>query len=302
MMPVIALIGPGELEKKAELLKILKGIDKKNIYTYFPGETEAAVIFSECGQDSLFSPTKTIVVKNFDTAKDKQKKAFEEGLDSYLDNINGNTILIITAEDLPAGIVKKIRDSGEVKQFKKMYKNDLSNYVRKNLAHEGIKFEEELPDFIAAYANEDEWETENMLQSIIYFAAVAGTGAVSIAGARSILARSSNMDIFDLVDGIFEKNPLKAAHALSDLRKEGEPVTRMVYMIMRSAKMLWAYLSGISSNLKVYELNKMKGYAKKCDLKFVSRIFVMAGKLEITAKSMKDDFSFIELESFIYTI
>ena len=98
MMPVIALIGPGELEKKAELLKILKGIDKKNIYTYFPGETEAAVIFSECGQDSLFSPTKTIVVKNFDTAKDKQKKAFEEGLDSYLDNINGNTILIITAE------------------------------------------------------------------------------------------------------------------------------------------------------------------------------------------------------------
>ena len=131
---------------------------------------------------------------------------------------------------------------------------------------------------------------------------MAGTHAVSIAGARSILSRSSNMDIFDLVDGIFQKNPLKAAHALSDLRKEGEPVTRMVYMIMRSAKMLWAYLSGISSNLKVYELNKMKGYAKKCDLKFVSRIFVMAGKLEITAKSMKDDFSFIELESFIYTI
>jgi DNA polymerase III delta subunit len=300
MKPVIALLGPGEIEKREGLSGLLKGLDSKSVYTYYPGETEVSAIFSECLQDSLFSASKTILVKNIGMFKEKQKKSFEEALDSYLDNINDNVTLILTSEELPAGLMKKIRDKGEILQFKKMYRNDLALYVNKRLDAEGINYDRDLPDFIVTLANEDEWDTENMLESILYFS--ESGKPVSISDARSFLSRSGNMDIFDLVDGIFEKNPVKAALALADLRREGEPVTHMIYMIMRSAKMLWTYLSNGESHLKAYELKIMKDYSKRCDLRFVSRIFSLAGKLELMAKTMKDDFSFIELETFIYTI
>ncbi len=300
MKPVIALAGPGVLEKRMYLSNLLESLDKKSVYTYFLGETDAALIFSECRQDSLFSSTKTIVVKNIDLVKEKQKKSFEEALDSYLDDINHNVVLIIVPDELPAGLINKIKESGEVLQFKRMYKNDLAVYISKQLNGCGVGYDRELPDFIVSLSNEDELETENMLQSLIFFS--SGGKAISIADARSILARSANMGIFDLIDGIFEKSPKKAAHALSDLRREGEPVTRMIYMIMRSAKMLWGFLSAGDSKLKGYELNKMKVYSKKCDLRFVSRIFALAGKLELTAKSMKEEFSYIELENFIFSM
>ncbi len=300
MKPVIALIGPGELGKKAGLSGLLDSLDRKSVYSYYLGETEASFIFSECSQDSLFSSSKAVLVKNIDEAKDKEKKLFEELLDNYLDNINKNTVLIITADELPEGLLNKIHETGEVLQFKKMYKNELTAYVRDHLTAENISFEPELPDFIAMLANEDEWETENMLQSLIY---LSGKGkSVTIADAKSLLSRSSNMNIFDLINGIFEKNAEKAALALYDLRLGGEPVTRIVYMIMRSAKMLWSYLSHSDVSMKSYEIGIMKEYSRKCDLKFVSKTFALAGKLEITAKSMKDDFSFIELENFIFSI
>ncbi len=307
MKPIIALTGPGEITKKEELNNILKDINKKDISIYYADETEFGFIFSECLQNSLFSTRNVIVVKNIDALKDSEKKKMEDALVNYMDSINPNTILILVSEEFSQRVAKKIQETGELIECKKMYKNDLLRHINIQFKEKGIKYEQELPDFILYLSNDDEWESENMLQSLLAFAEKGKV--ISIEEAKALLFRSGNLTIFDLIDGIFEKNMKKAILALSDLKKGDEPVTHIIYMIMRSAKLLWSYLSLKEKNdtadqmrIKPYELKRIREYARTSDLKFLSRIFEFLSSLEIKAKSMQSDFSYLEIENLTYTL
>ncbi len=306
MKTVTILAGYDGLQKKSALQRLTESVDKKNISVYYAVETDTGTIFSECLQDSLFSISRTIIVKNVDSLKDREKKRFEEALDGYADHVNTDLSLIVLTEELPAGIEEKILKTGEIIRCRKMYSGDLSRFIINELDANGIKYDRDLPDFILSLANDDEWETENMIQSLIYY--VQKDKTAGIEDARALLSRAANMNIFDLLDGIFLKDVKKSITALSDLRRADEPVTHIIYMIMRSAKNLWTYLSlnksgtAGASKMKQYEMKIMKGYSGKSDLKFAGRIFSLCMKLELTAKTMKDDFSFFELENFIYTM
>lgn len=303
LKPIIALTGPNETYKREHLQKVLKGIPRDETTVYYADETETSVIFNQCGQDSLFGSNNVVVVKNIDALSDKQGNLFEEALEKYLVSPNPDATLVLFADKFSAGISAMIREKGELIEFKKAYRGDLITYISRKFRENGVAFEPELPDFLVSLAGEDSDDVEMMLTLLVHFA--GKTRKITTQDARSLLARSNNMNIFDLIEGIFKKDVRKALNALNDLRLAGE-LSRICHMVLRSAKNLWGYLSlknprDAQTALKIgyYEEKKLSEYARFADLKFVSSVIGMVKNLEFRSKSMAEDLAYAELENFI---
>lgn len=304
LKPITALTGPNETYKREHLQKILKGVPREETTVYFADETEPSVIFSQCGQDSLFGANNVVVVKNIDSLSDKQRGAFEDALEKYLSSPNPDAALVLFAEKFSAGLVSQIKEKGELLEFKKAYRNDLTAYIGRKFRENGIAFESDLPDFLVTLSGENSDDVEMMLSLLSHFA--GQTKKITMDNARSLLSRSNNMGIFDLIEGLFKKDARKALNSLNDLRLAGEGLPRISYMLLRSAKHLWSFFSlknpgEAQTALKVgyYEAKKLAEYARFCDMKFVSAVIAMVKKLEYRSKSMAEDLAYTELENFI---
>lgn len=304
MKPILALTGNNELFKREHLAGILKNVPKDEVTVYFADETEAGTIFAQCSQDSLFGSRNIVVVRNIGELTDRKKTDFEEALEKYLGNVNDNCQLVLFADKFSPGVTSLIREKGEVVEFKKAWRNELAGYVAKKLRDAGIRYDADLPDFIVTLCNEDSDEAEMMTGLLVNF---AGTGkTLTLEDAGSLLSRSNNMNIFDLIDGLFTRNVRKSLNALTDLRLAGEGLPRISYMILRSAKNLWGYLSladkkqaETALGIKFFETKKLAEYSRTSDLKFVSSVIGMVKRLEFRTKSMAEDLAYLELETFL---
>lgn len=304
MIPITALIGPNEVYKREYLKKELRKIPPDEISTYFADEVEPGVIFAQCSQDSLFGSSNIVVVKNIDAMKDRVRKDFEEALEKYLAHVNPSAVLFLLAEKFNADLTSRIRDNGQVFEFKKPYRNELLKYVTEKLEDASIQFDRELPDFLVTITNEDGEQIEMMVELILNYAYKSKN--ITLEDAKQLLSRSHNMDIFDFLEGLFQRDKKKALSALNDLRLTGDPVTKITYMILRSAKNLWGYLAlknkaDASSVLKIkpFEVKVMSEYSRYSDMKFVSSVLELARSVEVKTKSMGEEFVYLELENFI---
>lgn len=304
MKAITALIGPNEAFKQDYLKKILRNISQDDITVYYADEADPKTIFLQCSQDSLFGANHIVVVKNIAGMAEKIKRDFEEELEKYLEQVNPATNLILLAEKFGADLLSKIRDNGDVFEFRKPYRNELIKFIKEKLDSAKIGYAEELPDFLIALANEETEDIDMMIQMMVHFA--QKTKSISIEDAKSLLARSNNMDIFDLLEGIFKRDLRKALTSLEDLKLTGDPVTKITYMILRTAKNLWGYLSlknksDASGELKIkpFEAKILGEYARYSDMKFVSSVLELARTVEMKTKSMSEDFAYLEIETFI---
>ncbi len=304
MKPILALTGPNETFKREHLNRVLSGIPKEDVTVYFADETDAPVIFSQCSQTSLFGSHSVVVVRNLDALTDKKRSDFDERLERYADNPNESCTLVLLAEKIPAGVLAKLDRAGETVEFRKAWRKDLTAYAGQKLRQAGIAFEPDVPDFVVTLANEDSEETAMMTGLLLSFG--SEKKKIALSDAQALLSRSNTMTIFDLIEGLWTRNARKALSALADLRLAGEGLPRVSAMLLRSARLLWGFLSlkdkkdpAGELGIKPYEARKISEYARGTDLKFVSSVIAMVRRLETRTKTMADEFSWLELETFL---
>jgi DNA polymerase-3 subunit delta len=304
MKPILALTGANELFKREHLARILKDVPKDEVTVYFADDAENSVIFNQCSQDSLFGSRNIVVVRNIAELSDKESTAFEETLEKYLNAVNENSVLVLFADKFSPGLTALIRQKGELIEFKKAYRNELVGYITRKFRDAGARHDADLPDFLVTLCNEDSDDAEMMVTLLTNYA--AGGKVLTIQDAESLLSRSNNMNIFDLIEGIFTRNARKALNALNDLRLAGEGLPRISYMVLRSAKNLWGYLSLSDKKdaetvlgIKFFETKRLSEFARASDMKFVSSVIGMVKRLEFRTKSMAEDLAYLEMETFI---
>lgn len=304
MRPITALTGPNDFSKRTHLNKLLSSVPKDDVTVYFADEIDVKAILSDCAQSSLFGGDHWVIVKNIDQMSDKNFTAFEEALEVYLNEMNPDTKLVLLVEKFNADLTARIKEAGEVIDFKKLYREDLITEVGKKFIAIGVPYDMNLPDYLVDLASEDMDELEMMTNTLI--SALSKGKKLTVEDAKGLLSRSNTMDIFDFIEGIFQRDMLKASRALLDLRLAGETPIRINYMLSRTAKQLWGFLSlkdrseaQTKLKIKYFEVKKLGDYARHTDLKFVSSIFELIQRVELKAKSISEDFVFLELENFI---
>jgi len=307
MLPIMLLIGNSELLKNDFLKDVIKNSGISDINVFYADEINIREIMVQFSQGSLFSSSRIVVIKNIDGLKEGQKKEFEEEILNYLKNPSSDCLLILLAEKFSKELLSRAREVGEVIEFKRMYRRGLISYIEKKLKEHSISYKEEVLDYILYITNEDEWEVENCLQLILSYS--DKEKSIEIEKLKKLLSRSNNYSVFDLVDGLLEKKLEKVLHSLQDLKLMGESINKALYVLLKNARLLWAYLSlkdksVAEAQLKIrsFELNRLRIYSRFSDMKYLSRIMELLRRVEVISKQMPPDFAYLEIEKFLFTL
>lgn len=274
---------------KKEINKILEtnSIEEINISEYNLEIDSFKDIIEDANTISLFADKKVIIVNNsyIFTGKSIKSDNDPELFLDYFKNINPDSILIFTIEteklDERKKLVKEIKKIGTVKDFNKT--NDLTNVIKEmfgvyNVSFQDIRFmidrcgnnldilNQEI-NKIKIYKNEDKNVT---LEDII-----------------NLTTKNIDIDIFNFVDTIVNKNKDKALETYKEMLVNGEePIKILVilanqFRIIYQAKELYqkgyngsdiATMIGIHPYRIKLALEKARNYDSKILLKYLEQL------------------------------
>lgn len=260
------------IEKEIKNIKGILNILDISINNYDLDDVLLEDIVDDCLTSSLFEEKKLIVVDNSyiftGTTNKKNTPQNIEILDKYLDHINENTILIFVINrekiDSRKKIVSKLKKIGIVKEFNKI--DDLNKFVSEmfdkyKISNSDINLlidrvgdnlnllEQEIKK-IKTYKNDDYNITS---EDII-----------------NLTIENINIDIFELIENIINKNKSSALESYNEMIKLGEEPIKIIIMLANQIRIIY----------QSKELYK-KGYSEK-DISNILEIHPYRVKLAIS--------------------
>lgn len=261
-----------------EIKKIINDnkIDELSVERYDLSVTPLKQIIDSALTTSLFSSQKMIIVDNsyiFSSALKKTNIEHNlESLDTYIENINKDTILlfIVNAEKLDERKkqVKLLKSKAIVKEFNKennLEKIVLSFFDNYKISNLGIK---KFIDRVGTNLNLLENEANKLK---LYKGDEKNITEEDI---EEIINKNIDMDIFNLIDNIVLKNKAKAIESYNEMIKYGEEPIKILIMLASQFRLMYQC-----------KLLYKKGYSEK-DIASTLKIHPYRAKLSI-GKSRK---------------
>ena len=212
-------------------------------------------IINACETLPFMSEKKIVVVEDLDIFKSKSKdesgereeKQVEE-LDKYILNMNESTCLIFICKeekiDSRKKVVKNIKKSGLIVELDKLKGDELERWVSNQFKEHGKKILKNdilyfltLSSYLEKSTNKTLYDLENEINKIISYIGIRQE--VSKEDIDSISSKSLENDIFKLVDFIGQKNTAMAISIFNEMIIGGEPIQKIMYMIVRQVRLLF---------------------------------------------------------------
>lgn len=284
--------------------KLLQKVETENLTSFYAAEHSVGEMISECEQSSLFGGGQTVLIRDVQEMKPSDKTEFQKRLIAYLQDYHTENSLIITWEiesgkKMPKKVLSAFESSPNFSaiEFKRAYRRDLEHYARERLMSEGLTFDESAVDLLIQLSGDDVSAVSMMCGLLLDYS--RDKGRVTVEDARHVLSRAHNLSTFDLIDGLFLRSAARAFSALSDLRLDkNEHILKINAVLLSTARKFWEFLS-TGSGAYGYQAKKFLEYKKQSNLRFVSGVIELCGKVDFSVKSLPEDFAYLEVEKFI---
>ena len=219
------------LEKKYNL-------DKLNISRYDFDKELVDKIINDCETYSLFDDKKMVIVDNatfFKNAKDDDEKFDSTKLENYLKNPNPNTILIfiVNSESINKNkkIAKALLEHGKIFEYNKTGKVDIA---KKQL--EGYKIDPKTFNYLLSRVGDD---IGILYQEIEKLKTYKTDDVITIDDIDNVVIKTINLNFFDFVENIINKNKEEALEQYHELLKRGEPPIKIIVTLSRQIRMMF---------------------------------------------------------------
>lgn len=219
------------LEKKYNL-------DKLNISRYDFDKELVDKIINDCETYSLFDDKKMVIVDNatfFKNAKDDDEKFDSTKLENYLKNPNPNTILIfiVNSESINKNkkTAKALLEHGKIFEYNKTGKVDIA---KKQL--EGYKIDPKTFNYLLSRVGDD---IGILYQEIEKLKTYKTDDVITIDDIDNVVIKTINLNFFDFVENIINKNKEEALEQYHELLKRGEPPIKIIVTLSRQIRMMF---------------------------------------------------------------
>lgn len=253
---IYLLYGTQEYLIEKEIQKIIKDnkIDKININEYDLENTLIETIIDDASTISLFADNKMIIVDNSyiftGTTNKKLLKQNVEVLETYLDNINENTVVIFKINkdsiDGRKKIVSKIKKIGKVLEFNEI--TNINKYIKD--LFENYNITSENISLFHSRVGDNLFLIENEIKKIKTYK--GNDLEITKEDIINLTTKSINIDIFNLIENIISKNKEDAIQSYNEMIKLGEEPIKIVIMLANQIRIIY----------QAKELSKL-GYSEK---------------------------------------
>jgi DNA polymerase III subunit delta len=200
-----------------------------------------------------------VIVNNAELFKTKKKGSDDEdsssdkALINFLENPSDSTCLIITVDDgvdKRKKIFKLIEKNGQVVDCSVLKGQPLEDWLQERVKHHGVKIDKMALGKLNLAVGNNLYMLDQELAKMASY--VVSTRMITPEVVDLLVSKTTESEIFDLVDAIGEKRINRAAPIIKELLIQGEPVIKILFMIARQIRLI------IQAKLMAQE-----GYAEK---------------------------------------
>lgn len=252
-----------DYEKKI-VKSYLKEVDDFNYVKMNMQENTLEALIYECQSSGLFGLEKVVVAENcnFLLAKPKKIKVEHnvEVLENYLDNINDEVILILKSldnVDSRKKITKKLKEKGELKEFKNFKENELANYIAKEVQNSGLKISGSDAQFLVNYTRLDFANIKKELEKLILYC--SEKKLITKEDIELLCSRSLEYDVFSITNELFTKNYKKLREVYSALILKKEDPIFLLSLISGQLRLYYKVKVLLAENYSQKDISKEIG-------------------------------------------
>lgn len=161
-----------------------------------------------------------------------------DSLSNLLDGVPPTTVLVFLDEGLTDAnpLRRAVEEVGaDVRDFALPRERELGAWVRARARALAVQLTPQGERRLVQLVGRDLWVLAGELEKLKLY---AGEDVVDDAIVDSLVARSREGNIFQLVDAVAEGRPTRALHALERLRAEGVDARRLITMLARQYRMI----------------------------------------------------------------
>lgn len=190
----------------------------------------------------VFADKRLVVVKDpfyLKTGKSGEVKGeASEELLSYLENPNSSTCLVFNVSgkiDKRKKIVKLIHSKGQALHFEPLKGVHLAKWIQEKFSTMDKKISLENAEFVAIAVGDNMILLEREIEKA---AAFAEEKEIKREDLEKVVSRTSNLNIFKLMDLVSEKKIVPAADLLKEMTNQGEAPVKVVFLLARHYRLL----------------------------------------------------------------
>ena len=245
-----------------------KDLESLNYVVIEGKEADFDMIFNACETLPFMSEKKIVVVKDLnifsrkksDEGRTVKNSSFAE-LGDYIQTLDNYVCLIFIEKqsgvDNSLTLVKKIKKVGDSVNFSRLKGKILNDFVKKVFEEYGkvidlsnIRYFIDSSSYFGMNTDKNLYDLKNEIGKISEYA--GNKKKILKEDIDVIMSRTLENNIFKLLDNIAQKNTDDSLRLLNEMYLAGEPILRILYMIIRQIRFML-----------MYKLSKKMGYDNK---------------------------------------
>ncbi len=235
-------------------------------------------IIEFCDNPPVMSDKKLLVIKKTNFLKNKKSGSGTdiERLLEYLDTIPDYIVIVFvegTEIDKRNSIYKYIEKNGLVSEFIYQSREQIANWVERIFKDANKKVTKEDILYIVDNTNPDMQSILNECNKLIDYS--LDKDVIELKEIQSVLTKSLNSRVFEMIDNIISNNTKKALEMLGEMLFLKEPTPKILSLIARQIKLLLQVKVYTNEGLSQNEI------AKRIELKYVYKFIKQGEKFSV---------------------
>lgn len=226
-----------------------------NLNVFYGTESKGGDIAEAAATLPMFAPWRVVLVKKADALP----AAAQEILLASIQNPSPSTCLVFQGEkiDQRKKFFTELKKKGEIVEFKRLYENQLSAFVRNEVSLRGRRIEPAAAEMLVYLVGNNLSELVSELEKAFLYA--GGRDSITVADIREIVSDTRVNSVFELADSLGDKEVERALRSLDTLLQGGEAPLLVLAMITRHYRQLWKVRELLERKTPSQEIGKAAG-------------------------------------------
>ncbi len=214
-------------------------------------ELEPGRLAEELSMDSLFAPSKIILIRRADQIAEELAELLEER------GLPRGCHLLLEAEKLPSRskLHQLVHLKGKVESYPKLDRRGLTHLARELLREQGVELTEEALRYLLEVADRDPWRLAKEIEKLALW---PRNGPLDLPELEELLLGVHQGKLFPLLDRLSERRP-EALALLEELLQGGEDPTKLFFMLAAQVRGLLMAKSLAEEGLSLEEIASRMG-------------------------------------------
>ncbi len=235
---------------------------------------------------SMFDEKKLIVVEDVF----KKPESLQEELLDYLKKRNidsdKDSIVIFWAEEVKADnkLFQFLKKKAKVQEFKLLQLSKVKEWIKKYVKEQEGSIESQAIERLMEYVGSDLWRMSNELDKLISF-----SRDIKEENIKKLVKPKIDVNIFNLIDVLGEKNKKQALRLVHDHLKKGESEMYLLDRFVYQFRNLIKVKSGGGKDLHPFVFRKTQSQARNFSFEELKKIYRKLLEIDIDIKTGKVD-------------